>query len=100
MNSISIYAVSPGLVLSPFKIFRNIIIIYRNNSAVKFGSNSIATTVTTTGNGGLTLGVPANKSATYSSLLSYNVAVATTGAYGVNTPAGTYTDTYHISVFF
>ena len=71
-----------------------------NNSAVKFGSNSIATTVTTTGNGGLTLGIPAAKSATYGSLLSYNVAVATTGAYGVNTPAGTYTDTYRISVFF
>ena len=37
MDSISIYAVSPGFILSPFKIFINIIVNYWDNPAVKKG---------------------------------------------------------------
>lgn len=71
-----------------------------NKSQVKNGAASINTSVTTTGADNLTLGVPKSKSATMANFLSYNVNVQATEAWGINKPAGTYTDTYRIKVFF
>lgn len=71
-----------------------------NNSKVVNGSDSIKTLVTTTGPDTLNLGIPKAKGATMGSFLNYTVNVAATEAYGINKPAGTYTDTYRIQVFF
>ena len=71
-------------------------------SAVKFGTNSIPTTVTTTrGATSIGLGVlKTNEPMALTTPNAYNIAIQAGGSWGVSKPAGTYTDKYNIAVYF
>ncbi len=71
-------------------------------SAVKFGANSIPTTVTTTrGSTPILLGtVKTNEPMALVVPNAYNIAIQAGGSWGVSKPAGTYTDKYNIAVYF
>jgi len=75
-----------------------------NNSALKYGTYSIPTTVTTKrGSNNVNLGsIKYNEPMTAgtSSLNDYSITVQTSGSLGISKPAGTYTDKYNISVYF
>lgn len=71
-------------------------------SAVKFGLNSIPTTVTTT-RGATTIGLGVLKTNEPMALTTpndYNITIQAGGSWGVSKPAGTYTDKYNIAVYF
>ncbi|HAK15830.1 MAG TPA: hypothetical protein DCM65_06140, partial [Acinetobacter junii] len=77
-------------------------------SAVKFGSNSIPTTVTTTrsatstsGAASIGLGVlKTNEPMALTTPNAYDITIQAGGSWGVSKPAGTYTDKYNIAVYF